>query len=149
MLPNRMGIITGPAATGKTEFIMTIVQPFLYRLASFKLNTFEGFDYPQVLICTPDDAAASQLASHIYNSAQENLDSQNAVVIRMHSVATETSAIEYENENSISRGVCDRRYDLHEMSLATKCSGSRASLIKESFHRMENPKQHSALIGHE
>lgn len=60
-----MGIITGPAATGKSEFIVTVLQPFLYCAS----GTPKIFSSPQVPICTPDNAATDELASHIFDSA--------------------------------------------------------------------------------
>lgn len=84
-LPNGMGIVTGPAATGKTEFILTILQPFLHA----KKDSAQ----PGVLICTPDNATADELACHIYNRAKLRADSREAIVIRMHNVTTETVAL--------------------------------------------------------
>ena len=98
-LPQRMGIITGPAATGKTEFIVTVLQPFLYCTTSGTNPSISTA--PQVLICTPDNAATDELASHIFNRPQGNEDSRQAVIIRMHSLSTETSVID--NEAHISR----------------------------------------------
>lgn len=74
-----MGIITGPAATGKTAFIENVVQPFLLTKEPPSVADDEegdvfydadeqlGSDITQtcVLMCTPDNAAADEMALRI------------------------------------------------------------------------------------
>jgi hypothetical protein len=84
-LPNGVGIITGPAATGKTQFILDILQPFLSNR-----NT----NHPQVLVCTPNNAAADDLARRLHSQSQDNEETKNAVIIRMHSISIEKEVLD-------------------------------------------------------
>lgn len=148
-LPNGVGIITGPAGTGKTQFILDILQPFLSNR-----NT----NHPQVLVCTPNNAAADDLARRLHSQSQDNGETKNAVIIRMHSVSTEKEVLDaaavstfvpdsttcdipvhhveettdmpllnitsmiyhaFNEPYKRTHGVKDKRYILHRMSLAT------------------------------
>lgn len=162
-----MGIITGPATTGKTEFIVTILQPSLNCTASG--TTPKNSTTPQVLICT------DKLGGHIYERAQGNVDSRHAVIIRMYSLSTENGVLDneahksqlevpeqatysdvgiadlvvasmvfkayHESKARKYRGINDRRYILHNMSLAMwmlRISG----VLADPDRTLANPKQH-------
>ena len=146
-LPNGIGLITGPAATGKTAFIERVVQPFLLsptddqcitstRLSSsnpvfptlqrlfptvfgisettptpivqphqvITLDDIPNGYQSRVLMCTPDNGAADELAERVFDRAATNPMSRNAIIIRAHSVATETDVLEARSKSTESAG---------------------------------------------
>jgi hypothetical protein len=148
-LSNEVRIITKSTTIDKTQFILNILQTFLFS---------RNADHSQMLICTPNIAAADDLTRRLYSQSQENEKNKNAVIIRMHSVSTEkevlnaaavsTSITEittcdvsvhhvekktelpllniasmifnaYVEPYKRTHGVKDMRYTLHKMSLAT------------------------------
>ena len=99
-----MGLVIGPAATGKTRFIISAILPFL-------LSTTTGLDIPasdhipmseirdhQLQYCTPDNFTADDVAEKIYDLAMRDFKTHNAIVIRVHSISTEKAIIDVGEE---------------------------------------------------
>jgi hypothetical protein len=93
-LPNGVGLITGPAATGKSSFILDVLQPFLHVSSSVVGRRSQNINHPRVLICTPDNAAADDLALRLYDLSQHRNSSKDAIIIRMHSISTEKGVLD-------------------------------------------------------
>lgn len=173
ILSNGVGIIAGPAATGKAQFILDILQPFLSNR-----NT----NHPQVLVCISNNAAADDFARRLHSQSHDNEETKNAVIIRMHSMSTEKEVldaaavstfvpesttcdvpvhhVEKTNDTPLwnitsmtylafnepykrTHGVKDKRYILHKMSLATRTM--RVAGLLAADDPMANIKRHDAF----
>jgi hypothetical protein len=122
-LPNGIGLITGPAGTGKSTLITTIIQPFLSGGNS------------QVLLCTPDNATADNLAERVYRCARNHPQTENAIMIRVHSISTEKDVIDIECGKAAGDKTTDvddtEKIDLPQLSVASMISAA----FKESQRR--------------
>lgn len=89
-----VGVITGPPGSGKTEFLVQTILPMLYdSIHPIKFET-------RVLIVTPNNHPADELAQRLYDEAQLHDWAKEAIIIRAYALPTEVDHIRYQSRTS-------------------------------------------------
>lgn len=174
-LPNGIGFFKGPPGTGKTNWLIGIILPFLY-------PTPEGIPHNQVLVVTPNNKPCDEFAQRMSELAHQHKFSENAIIIRAYPFSTEqdhiyyTSVAEgnrpstyvepiddgvaglldemsiagtmlalYKQETKTTNGVADRRFIAHQLSTGTWMM-RMAGFI--GGHPRMDTRKHDAFIGY-
>ena len=93
-------MISGPTATAKTGLIAEMVKLFLCALL---ILNYDGGT--KILVCTPDNSAADEIAKQMHGSAHDNPLIKDAIIICIYSVKTEKKVVNIRleaNEDQVS-----------------------------------------------
>jgi hypothetical protein len=139
-LSNEVEIITDSIATSKTFFVVNVLQFFLLNVKSNRTNDKRR---SRVLYCTSNNIATNDFARRLFERSQFDSRIKNAMIIRMHSIATKKVAIDVKNfENSslstIEVNTSDR--DLSNKDLKTILNISQMSIVSivfRTFHESQ------------
>ncbi|MCJ1390346.1 hypothetical protein MMC18_003205 [Xylographa bjoerkii] len=101
LIPNEVGVITGPPGKGKTNWIVQNVLLFIYSNIQARSET-KG----QVLVTSPNNSPADEVAQRPHEAAVQNNMGKDAIIIRVHSIDTEQDHIfhnaDYEYNSYVS-----------------------------------------------
>jgi hypothetical protein len=137
---NEVEIITNSIATNKTFFVVNVLQLFFLNVRNNHTNDKRR---SRVLYCTSNNIATNDFACRLFERSQFDSWIKNAMIIRMHNIATKKVAIDVKDfENSslftIEMNTSDR--DLSNKNLKTILNISQMSIVLivfRTFHESQ------------
>jgi hypothetical protein len=110
---NEVKIITNSIATNKTFFVVNVLQFFLLNMRSNRTND-KRWAQSRVLYCTSNNIATNDFARRLFKRSQFDSRIKNAIIIRMHNIATKKIAIDvknFENSSLFTRLVAELNFE--------------------------------------
>jgi hypothetical protein len=137
---NEVEIITDSIATNKTFFVVNVLQLFFLNV---KDNRTSDKRRSRVLYYTSNNIATNDFARRLFERSQFDSRIKNAVIIRMHNIATKKTAIDvkdFENSSFSTIEVNTSDRDLSNKNLKTILNISQMSIVSivfRAFHESQ------------
>jgi hypothetical protein len=143
---NEVEIITDSIATNKTFFVVNVLQFFLLNVKNNRTNDKRR---SRVLYCTSNNIATNDFARRLFERSQFDSRIKNAVIIRMHNIATKKAAIDvkdFENSSLSTIEVNTSNRDLSDKNLKTILNISQMNIFRSFFERFMNRRSVSMKL---
>jgi hypothetical protein len=137
---NEVEIITNSIATNKTFFVVNVLQFFLLNVKNNRTNDKRR---SQILYCTSNNIATNDFARRLFERSQFDSRIKNAMIIKMHNIATKKIAIDvknFENSSLFTIEVNTNDRDLSNKNLKTILNISQINIISivfRTFHESQ------------